>query len=70
MFQKPRWRNIMYDATNTCCGQVLVGYALIKVNDALLVEQEDIYPACTERKLHMLNIGLRDIIKEIGGIKP
>ncbi len=43
---------------------------MIKRGEALLVEQEDIYPACTQQKLHMLNIGLRDIVKEISGIKP
>lgn len=46
IYAKPRWRRIMYDATNTECGRLLVGYVLIKKEDARLVEHEDIYPVC------------------------
>lgn len=70
IYSKPRWRRIMYDATNTECGRLLLGYVLIKKEEARLVEHEDIYPSCQKQKIHMLTIGLRNIISDTGSFKP
>jgi len=70
IYSKPKWRRIMYDATNTECGRLLMGYVLIKKEEARLVEHEDIYPVCEKQKVHMLTIGLRNVIADTGSFKP
>ena len=64
IYNKPRWRNIVYEATNQVCGKVLVGYCLIQKDlVSFIPNNEDITPQTDPKDMQMYCIGLRGITK-------
>lgn len=62
LFQRPKWWNVKYDATGETTGKVLMGYALIRKEEAAKVMDEDISELSTmQREINMYCIGVRDI---------
>ena len=62
MFKRPKWWNVKYDATGETTGKILMGYALIKKEEAAKVDDEAISELSTmEREINMYCIGVRDI---------
>jgi hypothetical protein len=41
---RPKWENVRFDPTDECMGKILLSYSLMKAEDALSVEYEDIRP--------------------------
>jgi hypothetical protein len=70
IYHKPRWYDIMYDATDEHCGKILAGYALIPADQAKKIPLEDITPATTPYKLEMFCVGIRDLNTNLGFSKP
>lgn len=69
-YKKPKWYNIIYDATDEVQGQLLLSYVLVRKEQAEHVPLEKIYPASAKTRLHFFCIGLRNIIEEVDGKEP
>jgi len=72
IYQRPVWKNIIYDATEQYQGRILVSYALIPEADKHKVPfKQNIQPESSLHKIHLFLIGVRDInMDELGFLKP
>ena len=61
IYKKPKWWNVLYDGVDDVQGKLLMGYVLIKKEDAYKVPYEPLYPSCTPQKIHIVVVGLRDV---------
>jgi len=72
IYQRPRWKNIIYDALEQYQGKILVSYTLVPLKDAGKVHWNDkIQPDAALHNVHLFLIGIRDInMDELGFFKP
>jgi hypothetical protein len=71
LYRKPKWYNIIYDATDERCGQIMVAYSLIERQHVPTIDRHlsevnnfSIRPRGKPFSLHIFCIGLRDILEE------
>lgn len=61
IYKKPKWWNVLYDGIDEVQGKLLLGYVLIKKDDAFKVPYEPLYPTCVPQKINIFVVGLRDV---------
>lgn len=65
--KKPQWYDLIFDATNSKDGKILVGYDIIPLNmkDMFPLDKRNIKPKTIPAVLSLACIGLRDIVASL-----